>query len=100
MRVREIMTEPVETVSAWAPVDKAARFMRGRDIGCLLATRKGKITGIVTVSDLLDLLGKRVERRAPGARAVPVKDVMATLAIARPRRTSRRSTSVKRWRRT
>jgi signal-transduction protein with cAMP-binding, CBS, and nucleotidyltransferase domain len=68
MRVREIMTEPVETVSAWAPVDKAARFMRGRDNGCLLATRKGKITGIVTVSDLLDLLGKRVdvEPRARG----------------------------------
>ena len=130
MRVREIMTEPVETVSAWAPIDEAARYMRalrvhhlvvtentkitgmlsandlpqpgdqhdvrvvrdvmtlnvatidegetvrrvanlmrGRDIGCLVATRRGKIAGIVTVSDLLDLLGKGGERRASGVRA-------------------------------
>ena len=67
--VRDVMSLNVATIDAEETVRAAANLMRGRSIGCLVATRNGKMAGIVTVSDLLDLLGKGGERRAPGARA-------------------------------
>jgi acetoin utilization protein AcuB len=67
--VRDVMSLNVATIDEGETVRRAASLMRGRSIGCLVATRKGKMTGIVTVSDLLDLLGKGGERRAPTARA-------------------------------
>jgi CBS domain-containing protein len=38
--------------------------MRGRSIGRLVVTKGERIVGIVTVPDLLDLMGRRLERRA------------------------------------
>jgi CBS domain-containing protein len=36
--------------------------MRGRTIGSLPVVEKGRLAGIVTVTDLLDLIGRGVER--------------------------------------
>jgi hypothetical protein len=42
--------------------------MRGRSIGCLVVTNRGRVVGIVTVADLLELLGRGVERPTPTAK--------------------------------
>jgi CBS domain-containing protein len=67
--VRDVMSTNVATIDEGETVRRAANLMRGRNIGCLVATRDGRMAGIVTVSDLLDLLGKGVERPAANARA-------------------------------
>ena len=39
-------------------VRRAANLLRGRSIGCLPVVDKGHLIGIVTVSDLLEVLGR------------------------------------------
>ena len=63
------MSLNVATIDEGETVRRAANLMRGRSIGCLVATRNGRMAGIVTVSDLLDLLGKGGERRVANPRA-------------------------------
>jgi acetoin utilization protein AcuB len=60
--VADLMTEPAVTVTPDTTVRKAANLMRGRSIGCLVVERAGRAVGIVTVSDLLDLLGRGADR--------------------------------------
>ena len=60
--VAELMTADVVTVTPTTPVKKAANLMRGRSIGCLVVTSGRRIVGIVTVSDLLELLGRGADR--------------------------------------
>jgi len=59
--VSDVMTEPVVTVEPTATVRQAANLMRGRSIGCLVVTKSNRTVGIVTVSDLLELVGRGVE---------------------------------------
>ena len=69
--VSELMTRPVVTVPATTLVTKAANLMRGRSIGSLVVTSdKGRVVGIVTVSDLLDLIGRGAGRQ-PSRQARP-----------------------------
>ena len=63
--VEELMTKTVVTVEPTDTVRKAANLMRGRSIGCVVVTDQGRVVGIVTVADLLDLLGRGVDRPAP-----------------------------------
>jgi acetoin utilization protein AcuB len=44
-------------------VRQAANLMRGWSIGCLPVVDEGKLVGIVTVSDLLGLLGRGAQKR-------------------------------------
>ena len=67
--VRDVMSVAIATIDEGETVRRAANLMRGRSISCLVATRNGRMAGIVTVSDLLDLLGKGGERRVANARA-------------------------------
>ena len=70
-RVAELMTTQVVTASPDMSVRQAANLMRGRTIGCLPVVEEGhpsRLVGIVTVSDLLELLGRGVDRPAPGKR--------------------------------
>jgi acetoin utilization protein AcuB len=62
--VADLMTGRVVTVSPTTPVRKAANLMRGRSIGCLVVTDAKRIVGIVTVADLLELLGRGIDRPA------------------------------------
>ena len=66
--VRDVMRD-VATIEEHDTVRRAANLMRGRSIGCLVVTRQGRLSGIVTVSDLLDLLGKGADRPTTPARA-------------------------------
>ena len=61
--VGDLMTSPVVTVTTRTPVRRAAKLMKGRSIGSLVVTSaNGKVAGIVTVSDLLDLLARKSDR--------------------------------------
>ncbi len=62
--VEDLMTERVVQVEPTTTIRKAANLMRGRSIGCLVVTERDRVVGIVTVSDLLELIGRGVERPA------------------------------------
>lgn len=60
--VAELMTAPVVTVDATELVRRVANVMRGRSIGCVLVASARRVVGIITVSDLLELLGRGLDR--------------------------------------
>lgn len=62
--VADLMTAPALTVEPTTTVRQAANLMRGRSIGCLVVVKSGRVVGIVTVSDLLDLVGRGLDRGA------------------------------------
>lgn len=63
----ELMSAQAVTVKPTQTIRQAANLMRGRGIGCLPVVEDGKLKGIVTVTDLLELIGHGLER--PTARA-------------------------------
>jgi CBS domain-containing protein len=56
------MTADVVSVPPTTPVRKAANLMRGRSIGCLVVSVAERAVGIITVADLLELIGRGTER--------------------------------------
>jgi predicted transcriptional regulator len=62
--VADLMTAPAVTVEPTTTVRQAANMMRGRSIGCVVVVESGHIVGIVTVSDLLELVGRGLDRGA------------------------------------
>jgi acetoin utilization protein AcuB len=60
--VRDLMTAGVITINSGATVREAANLMRGHRAGSLAVVDDGKLVGIVTVWDLLDLIGRGAER--------------------------------------
>ena len=63
--VADLMTPQVVSVLPTTTIREAANRLRGRGIGCLPILEKGRLVGIVTVSDLLMLLGRGAERPVP-----------------------------------
>lgn len=66
--VQDVMSRPVVTASPEMTVREAANLLRGRAIGCLPVMAGGKVVGIVTGTDLLELIGAGLERPAPKTR--------------------------------
>jgi CBS domain-containing protein len=62
--VADLMTAPAVIVEPTMTVRQAANTMRGRSIGCLVVVESGRVIGIVTVSDLLELVGRGLDRGA------------------------------------
>jgi CBS domain-containing protein len=62
--VADLMTAPAVVVQPTTTVRKAANLMRGRSIGCLVVVKDGRAVGIVIVSDLLELVGRGLDRGA------------------------------------
>ncbi len=61
--VADVMTPYVVTADPRAPVRSAANLLRGRSIGCLpIVDKRNKLVGIVTITDLLELVGRGLER--------------------------------------
>ena len=52
MRLEEIMTAPVLTITAELSVSDAAKKMRSHDVGSLVVVRKGVVEGIITSWDV------------------------------------------------
>ncbi len=76
--VEDVMTAPVVTVTTRTPVKRAAALMKGRSIGSLVVTSaNGKLAGIVTVSDLLELVAREPDREAIKERRRPRERVDA-----------------------
>ncbi len=59
--VADVMTPAAATAAPGMPVRAAANLLRGRSIGCLPVIEEGRLVGILTISDLLDLVGRGVE---------------------------------------
>jgi acetoin utilization protein AcuB len=63
VKVREVMTRDVLTVTEDVTLEEASRVMVDNKIGCLPAVRDGMVVGIITESDLfkvfLELFGAR-----------------------------------------
>jgi len=53
IKIKEIMTEHVITISPDASVKKAARMMIDQKIGCLPVVDGGKLVGLLTETDIL-----------------------------------------------
>jgi len=63
--VSDLMTSPVLTVTTRTLVRRAASLMKGQSVGSLVVTAaNGKVAGIVTVSDLLELLARKPEHKS------------------------------------
>jgi CBS domain-containing protein len=60
--VASLMTPKVITVDANATVRQIANVMRGRSIGCVVVTERDHTVGLITISDLLELIGRGSER--------------------------------------
>jgi acetoin utilization protein AcuB len=74
--VSELMTPQVVTAEPATTIRQASNLMRGRTIGCLPVLEDGRVVGIVTITDILDQLGRgstrptvRAERRVRRAPA-------------------------------
>ena len=67
-RVRDLMTSSVVIVEPQTTIRQVANLMRGRTIGCVPVVDGNRLVGILTVSDLLELLGRGVDRPAKPAR--------------------------------
>lgn len=71
--LREWMTPHVITGDCDMTVRKAANLLRGRTIGCLPVMDGDTLVGIVTTSDLLDLVGRGLERQVARTRRWTLK---------------------------
>ncbi len=60
--VEQAMTSPVVTATPDMTLREAANLMRGHAIGCIPIVADHQLAGIVTVTDLLELIGRGVER--------------------------------------
>lgn len=62
--VEDLMTSRVIVASPDTTVGEAAGLLRGYTIGCVPVVDGKELVGIVTTSDLLDLLAKKPRRRS------------------------------------
>ena len=61
--VRAVMSASAVTATPQTSLREAANLLRGNHVSCLpVLDDRGSLIGIVTVSDLLDLIGKGVTR--------------------------------------
>ncbi len=87
--VGELMSSQAVTASPTTTVRQAANLLRARTIGCLPILEDGELVGLVTLTDLLELLGRQTQlsptassryRPQHGSKWKPVR------RIARPQR--------------
>lgn len=71
--IDQVMSREVATAAPEDSVADAAKRMRRRKIGALPVVDRGKLVGIVTVSDLLEWIEKRLESRNVARREISRK---------------------------
>ncbi len=71
-RVGELMSPHVVTAAKDTPLKRVANLMRGHTIGSVVVVDSGKPIGIVTTSDLLELLGRGAIRPTPVSKRAPL----------------------------
>ncbi len=60
--VGDVMNSPAITVQPEMTIRQAANLLRGRTIGCLPVMERDRLVGILTTTDLLELLGRGAQR--------------------------------------
>ncbi len=84
IKVRDLMTKDVITVTEETPLEEAARIMADNKIGGLPVVRDGKLVGIITETDMfkifLEMLGAREEGIRLTMLVPETKGTLATLA--------------------
>lgn len=81
LEAEDVMVEEVVTIDEEATVKEAVKLMNKHEIGCLIAVRKGKPSGILTERDLL----RRVLAKSKNPEKIKVSEVMSKpLVVARP----------------
>ena len=73
-RVEDFMTTHVVTATPRTTLREAANLMRGHAIECLPVFDDGKLAGMVTATELLELVGRGAERPAKPSRRHVLKD--------------------------
>jgi acetoin utilization protein AcuB len=73
-RVEDVMLRHVVSGTPDLTIREAANLLRGRTIGALPIFEGKRLVGIVTISDLLDLLGRGAERPVPSSRRGTLRD--------------------------
>jgi acetoin utilization protein AcuB len=63
--VGELMSPDVVTAGSHTTLRDAANLLRGHAIGCLPIVDDGRLVGIITVSDLLEVLGRGAQAPEP-----------------------------------
>lgn len=66
--VANLMTTAVVVAAPETTVKRIANLMRGHTIGCVPIMEGRRLAGIVTVSDVLELIGRGIDRPAQPAR--------------------------------
>ncbi len=69
LTVKRVMSSPVITVGSNTPLEEAARIMADNKIGGLPVVEDGRLTGIITETDVFKLLIELLGARTPGLRA-------------------------------
>jgi len=81
LQVEDVMVEEVVTIDEEATVKEAVGLMNRHEIGCLIALKKGKPSGILTERDLLS----RVLAESKDPEKTKVSEVMSKpLVVGRP----------------
>ena len=73
-RVADLMSDPVLVVAPEMTVREAANLMRGQHVACLPIVEGESLKGIVTARDLLELIGRGIERPMASTRRRVMKD--------------------------
>ena len=85
-RVDDLVIDKPVFVTPQTTVREAANLMRGHAVSCLAVIDRGKLRGIVTTFDLLELLGRGVDRPAVRGKRVILKSrgrLPRALAVAK-----------------
>jgi acetoin utilization protein AcuB len=65
--VRQRITGPPVIATPRTSVKDAANRLRGRGVGCIAVVEDDRLVGVVTIADLLELLGRGAIRPSPRA---------------------------------
>lgn len=73
MRVRDVMSSPVGTISPGASVQEAARQMQAKDRSALLV--RSSPAGIITTTDIMELVANGGDAEATAVEEIMTADV-------------------------
>jgi acetoin utilization protein AcuB len=86
IKVKDVMTVDVITVTEYTPLEQAAKLMLERKIGGLPVVRDGVLVGIITESDIFRIFAELLGANEPGIRltvlAPNYKGALAKLSTA------------------
>lgn len=81
IRVKDVMTKAVISVSPDTTVEEATMIMHEEDVGCLPVLENGKLVGIITERNIYNALTKLFGLDRPGLRVtVQVEDRIGVIA--------------------